>query len=129
MAKFHILLPEDITASRVTDIYFIRAVETLKAAGFEEAVVRAESPVASLPRGYRWAVYAGLKEALYALEGRPVTVYSMPEGPLFGENESLVVIEGRYVDFAVYEAMVLGILRHYSTIVSKAARLKKATGG
>jgi Nicotinic acid phosphoribosyltransferase len=95
MAKFHILSPEDIAAGRATDIYFIRAVEALKAAGLEEAVVRAEFHVASLPRGYRWAVYAGLKEALYALEGRPVTVYSMPEGTLFGENEPLMVIEGR----------------------------------
>ncbi len=129
MAKFHVLSPEDITAGRATDIYFIRAVEALKAAGLEEAVVRAEFHVASLPRGYRWAVYAGLKEALYALEGRPVTVYSMPEGTLFGENEPLMVIEGRYVDFAVYETTVLGILRHYSSIASKAARVKKAAGG
>ncbi len=57
--------------------------------------MRAEFRVVSLPRGYRWAVYADLKEALYALEGRPVTVYSMPKGTLFGENESLMVIEGR----------------------------------
>ncbi len=92
-------------------------------------MVRAEFRVASLPRGYRWAVYAGLKEALYALEGRPVTVYSMPERTLFGDNESLMVIEGRCVDFAVYETTVLGILCHYSTIASKAASVKKAAGG
>ncbi len=92
-------------------------------------MVRAEFRVVSLPKGYRWAVYAGLKEALYALEGRPVTVYSMPEGMLFGENEYLMVIEGRYVDFAVYETTVLGILRHYSTIASKAASVKKAASG
>ncbi len=29
------------------------------------------------------------------MEGRPVTVYSTPEGTLFSENESLMVIEGR----------------------------------
>ncbi len=48
--------------------------------------MRAEFRVTSLPRGYRWAVYACLKEALYALEGRPVTVYSMPEGALRRER-------------------------------------------
>ncbi len=68
---------------------------------------RAEFRVVSLPRGYRWAVYAGL----------------------FGDNECLMVIEGRCVDFAVYETTVLGILCHYSTIASKAANVKKAAGG
>ncbi len=33
------------------------------------------------------------------------------------------------MDFAVYETTVLGILRHYSTTASKAARFKKAAGG
>ncbi len=129
MPKFHIASQEDITKGRTTDIYFVRAVEALKAAGLEDATVRAEFHVASLPRGYKWAVFAGLKEVLYALEGKPVTVYSLPEGTLFGENEPLMVIEGRYVDFAVYETPVLGILRHYSSIASKAARVKKAAQG
>ncbi|MEM3326721.1 MAG: nicotinate phosphoribosyltransferase, partial [Thermoproteus sp.] len=129
MVKFHIASVEDIVGGRATDIYFLRTVETLKAAGLDDAVVRAEFHVASLPKGYKWAVFAGLKEALYALEGKPVTVYSLPEGTLFGENEPLLVIEGRYVDFAVYETTVLGILRHYSSIASKAARVKKAARG
>ncbi len=33
------------------------------------------------------------------------------------------------MDFAVYDTTVLGILRHYSTIASKAASFKKAAGG
>lgn len=128
MAKFHIATADDIISGRATDVYFIRTVETLKAAGLDDAVVRAEFHVASLPEGYKWAVFAGLKEALYALEGKPVTVYSLPEGTLFGENQPLMVIEGRYVDFAVFETTILGILRHYSSIATKAARVKKAAG-
>lgn len=128
MAKFHIATADDIISGRATDVYFIRTVETLKAAGLDDAVVRAEFHVASLPEGYKWAVFAGLKEALYALEGKPVTVYSLPKGTLFGENQPLMVIEGRYVDFAVFETTVLGILRHYSSIATKAARVKKAAG-
>lgn len=128
MAKFHIATEDDIRGGRATDIYFVRTVGTLKSAGLDDAVVRAEFHVASLPRGYKWAVFAGLKEALYALEGRPVTVYSLLEGSLFHEDEPLMVIEGRYVDFALFETTVLGILRHYSSIASKAARVKKAAG-
>ncbi len=33
------------------------------------------------------------------------------------------------MDFAVYETTVPGILRHYSTIASKAASVKKAASG
>lgn len=39
-----------------------------------------------------------------------------------------MVIEGNYTDFAVYETTFLGILRHYSSVASKAARIKKLTG-
>jgi nicotinate phosphoribosyltransferase len=126
--KFHIASQEDIIAGKATDIYFLRTVEVLRAAGLEDARVRAEFHVASLPRGYKWAIFAGLKEALYALEGKPVTVYSLPEGSLFYENEPIMTIEGRYVDFAVFETTVLGILRHYTSIATKAARVKKAAG-
>lgn len=129
MPKLHIASLEDIISGKATDIYFVRTIEALRAAGLDNAVVRAEFHVASLPRGYKWAVFAGLKEALYVLEGRPVTVYSLPEGTLFGENEPLMVIEGRYVDFAVFETTLLGILRHYTSIASKAARVKKAARG
>ncbi|MEM3763373.1 MAG: nicotinate phosphoribosyltransferase, partial [Desulfurococcaceae archaeon] len=58
----------------------------------------------------------------------PVTVYAMPEGTLFKAGEPLMIIEGYYDDFAVYETALLGILRHYSSIASKAARIKKLAG-
>ncbi len=127
---FYIAREEEIIKGEVTDVYFLRTVEVLKAAGLENVRVRAEFHVASLPRGYRWAVYAGLREVvnLVLKAGLKVTIYSLPEGTIFFEDEPLLVIEGRYVDFAVYETPILGILRHYTSIATKAARIRKAAG-
>ncbi len=127
---FYVATIEEVVSGEVTDIYFKRTVETLRKAGLEDVYVRAEFHVASLPRGYRWAVFAGLKEVINLIvkAGLKVTVYSMPEGTIFFEDEPLLVIEGRYVDFAVYETAILGILRHYSSIATKAARLKRLAG-
>jgi len=127
---FHVATIDEIVSGEVTDVYFKRTVEVIKAAGLGDVRVRAEFHVSSLPRGYRWAVFAGLKEVINLIlkAGLKVDLYAMPEGTIFYENEPLMVIEGRYVDFAVYETAILGILRHYSSIATKAARLRKLAG-
>ncbi len=127
---FHIATIDEIVRGEVTDVYFERTVSVLRAAGLADVKVRAEFHVASLPPGYKWAVFAGLKEVINLVlkAGLKVSLYALPEGTIFYENEPLLVIEGRYVDFAVYETPILGILRHYSSIATKAARLKKLAG-
>ncbi|MEM1695747.1 MAG: nicotinate phosphoribosyltransferase [Candidatus Aenigmatarchaeota archaeon] len=125
--RLYIASEEDILNGVVTDIYFTRTVKILKAKGIRKKV-RMEFHVHKLPKGYEWAVFAGLEEALYVLKDKPVTVYAMPEGTLFKAGEPLMIIEGYYDDFAVYETALLGILRHYSSIASKAARIKKLAG-
>ena len=122
--RFYIASEEDILNGLVTDIYFVRTTKILKAKGIRKKV-RMEFHVHKLPKGYEWAVFAGLEEALYLLKDKPVTVYAMPEGTLFKAGEPLMIIEGYYDDFAVYETALLGILRHYSSIATKAARIKK----
>lgn len=121
---FYIAREEEILGGLATDVYFTRTFKVLKAKGVRKKV-RMEFHVMKLPKGYEWAVYAGLEEVIYLLKGKPVTVYSMPEGTLFKAGEPLLIIEGYYDDFALYETPVLGILRHYSSIASKAARIKR----
>ncbi|ADV65196.1 nicotinate phosphoribosyltransferase [Desulfurococcus mucosus] len=121
---FYIAREEEILGGLATDVYFTRTFKVLKAKGVRKKV-RMEFHVMKLPKGYEWAVYAGLEEVIYLLKGKPVTVYSMPEGTLFKAGEPLLIIEGYYDDFALYETPVLGILRHYSSIASKAARVKR----
>ncbi len=122
--KIYVASPQEIIEGLTTDIYFVRTRDILVKKGFRRRV-RMEFHVYKLPRGYEWAVYAGLEEVLYVLKGKPVTVYSLPEGTLFKEKEPLLIIEGYYDDFAIYETPILGILRHYSSIATKAARFRK----
>jgi len=122
--RFYIASEKEIMDGLATDIYFVRTHRILKEKKIRKKV-RMEFHVMKLPKGYEWAVYAGLEEVLHLLKGKPVTVYSMPEGTLFKAGEPLLIIEGYYDDFAVYETAILGILRHYSSIASKAARVKR----
>ncbi len=121
---FYIASEKDILEGVVTDIYFVRTKRILEKHGVRKKV-RMEVHAYSLPQGYEWAVYAGLEEALYLLKGKPVTVYSLPEGTLFKPREPLMIVEGYYNDIAVYETALLGILRHYTSIATKAARMKR----
>ncbi|BDR92644.1 nicotinate phosphoribosyltransferase [Vulcanisaeta souniana] len=127
---FYVAKDEEILNGETTDIYFMRTVDVLKAAGLDRVRVRAEFHVVNLPRNYGWAVFAGLKEVvnLTVAKELPITIYAMPEGTLFRANEPLMVVEGNYMDFAVYETAFLGILRHYSSVATKAARIKKLAG-
>ena len=122
--RLYVASEEDIVNGTVTDIYFTRTREILRVKNIKKKV-RMEFHVVKLPRNYEWAVFAGLEEALYVLRDKPVTVYAMPEGTLFKPGEPLMIIEGYYDDFAVYETALLGILRHYTSVATKAARIKR----
>lgn len=122
--KFYIASENEILSGKVTDIYFERAEQTLRHLGLTNVKVRMEVHSYGLPEGYKWAIFAGLEEVLKLLEGKPVDVYALPEGTLFKEIEPVMIIEGNYLDFGVYETAFLGILRHYSSIATKAARIK-----
>jgi len=123
--RFYIADEASILKGEITDVYFDRAVRTLEHLGFKEVKVRMEIHSYGLPKDYQWAVFSGLEEVLNLLEGKDVTVYAMPEGTLFKEIEPVMIIEGNYLDFGVYETAFLGILRHYSSISTKAARIKR----
>ncbi|AEB94711.1 nicotinate phosphoribosyltransferase [Metallosphaera cuprina] len=122
--KLHIASPQEIREGKITDIYFERTSKALEKAGITDVKVRMEFHSYGLPKGYEWAVFAGLEESLYLLEGKDVNVYAMDEGTIFREVEPVMVIEGNYMDFGVLETSILGIIRHASSIATKAARVK-----
>ncbi|MEM1635802.1 MAG: nicotinate phosphoribosyltransferase [Thermosphaera sp.] len=122
--RFYVASEEDLLNGIVTDIYFERTVKILRTKNLRKKV-RMEFHSMSLPGGYEWAVFTGLEEALKLLEGKPVNVYAMDEGTIFKAGEPLMIIEGYLDDFILFETALLGILRHYSSISTKAARLKR----
>ncbi len=124
---FHVATSEEIKSGRVSDIYFSRTVEVLKAKGIDKQV-KAEIRASSLPLDWNWSVLAGMEEAAQFLEGMKVNVLTMEEGTVFHAEEPILLIEGNYLQFATAETSLLGYLCQASGIATKAARCKKAAG-
>ena len=123
----HIANWDKIKDGQVTDIYFSRAVEILKAKDIHKHVT-AEVRCPSFPDDYDYAVLAGIEEAAHLLEGLEIDVQAMDEGAVFRPGEPVMLISGDYMDFAVYETPLLGFLCQASGIATKAARCKMAAG-
>src|SRR4029453_18017877 len=67
-------------------------------------------------------------ESAALLEGRRVDVSAMDEGTLFAPEDTVLVIEGIYPEWAKYETALLGLICQASGIATKAARCKRAAG-
>ncbi|MCX8196078.1 MAG: nicotinate phosphoribosyltransferase [Acidilobaceae archaeon] len=126
--RFYIVSPEEVLRGEATDIYFYRTKILVEKYGYADVEVRMQVHSYSLPKGYEWAVFAGLEEALALLKGRPLNVYAMPEGTVFRRKYPLMLIEGRFSDMALLETAYLGLLRFASSIATKAARIKAKVG-
>ena len=125
---FHIASEDDIKKGRLTDIYFKRTEEILKVKK-KNPVVKAEVSLKDFPQGYRWGILAGIEESIRLLADlNKISIRCMPEGTVFKDYEPVMVIEGRYLDFGVYETALLGFLCQSSGIATKAARCKLAAG-
>jgi nicotinate phosphoribosyltransferase len=126
--SFHIASEPDIKAGQVSDVYFARTVQILRARGLTKRV-KAEIRLKSFPQAdWSFGVLAGIEEAAGLLEGLPVDVWAMDEETLFGPHQPVLVIEGTYVEWAEYETALLGLLCQASGIATKAARCKRAAG-
>lgn len=124
---FHLALPEEIKAGKVTDVYFQRTKEILEAEGIDRRVT-AEFVVKDFPDGAPWGVLSGIEESVELLKDLDVKVQCMEEGTIFGANLPVMTIEGRYLEFGVYETAILGLLCQASGVATKAARCRKAAG-
>lgn len=126
--RFHSATDEEILEGRVTDVYFFRALETLKKHKINKKVVM-EIHTKSLPANYRWGVLCGLEENLRLLEGKKVDVYGFEEGSIFYPEEPVITLEGYYDDFGLFETSILGFLCQASGIATRAARLRIISEG
>ncbi len=116
-----------IKAGKVTDIYFVRALEVIERKNLDKQV-KAEVTVKGFPAGYNWAVFCGLEEVIQLLASKKVNVRAIPEGSVFKENEPVLEIEGMYSEFAVLETAILGFLSQESGVATKSARIRKIAG-
>lgn len=128
MKKFHIADTAEVRAGNVTDVYFLRTEEVLRAEGASRQVCMEVYLKAFPDPRYRWGVFAGLEEVCVLLEGRPVTVHALPEGSIFFAQEPVLTIEGDYLDFGELETALLGCLCQASGIATRASRCRVACG-
>ncbi|MEE9614336.1 MAG: nicotinate phosphoribosyltransferase [Thermodesulfobacteriota bacterium] len=124
---FHIADPEEIRSGKVTDVYFARTLEILKAKGIDKRV-RAEFFAKKFPCGWPWAVLAGVEEVAHLMEGKGVNVRSLEEGEIFRPGEPVMEVEGNYREFCVFETAMLGLICQASGVATKAARMRIAAG-
>ena len=131
---FHIATEQEIKNAETTDVYFTRTKEILEKEGRADLHVTAEITTGSLPRNWDWGILAGVEESAHLLSGLNIDVRSFPEGTLFHANDSagvrepVMVIEGRYLDFCLYETPLLGLLCQASGIATMAARVRRSAG-
>lgn len=129
MKRLHIADTAEVRAGDVTDVYFLRTEQVLRAKGASRNVCM-EVFLKSFPEpSYRWGLLAGVEEVFVLLEGRPVTVHAMPEGSIFFAGEPVMTIEGDYLAFGALETAVLGCLCQASGIATRASRCRVACGG
>ncbi|MDO8425996.1 MAG: nicotinate phosphoribosyltransferase [Deltaproteobacteria bacterium] len=124
---FHIADPHEIKRGRVTDVYFARTLEILKAKGVNKSV-RAEFFAKKLPNNEPWGVLAGIEEVVHLMEGKDVNIRSFREGEVFLPWEPVMEIEGMYQEFCVFETALLGLICESTGVATKSARIKKAAG-
>jgi len=132
--RFHTATEEEIKNAQTSDVYFERTREILEKEGLSDIHVTAEITTGSLPKNWEWGILAGIEEASHLLEGLNIRVRSFPEGTLFrpvdssGVREPVMIIEGRYLDFCLFETPLLGLLCQASGIATMASRVRKAAG-
>jgi len=124
---FHCADSEEIKAGKVTDAYFPRTLEILKAKKVDPRV-KAEFVAKGLPHKWPWGVLAGVEECIELLSGLKVSVRSMDEGTVFKSYQPVMEIEGKYSEFGLYETALLGFLCQSTGVATKAARCKKSAG-
>ncbi len=128
---FYTANEEQIKKGLTTDIYFTRTKEILEKENVKKNVI-AEFTTRS--KKYPWNVFVGISEVTELLEGIPINVYAIDEGTIFPSGDSngiplpVMVVEGIYKDFAIYETPTLGLICESSGIATKSARIKKVAG-
>jgi len=125
---FYIISSREIKEGKVTDIYFLRTLEVLRAKGLADKRVVMEVAARSIPNKAKWGILAGVEEVAKLLEGKNVDVYSLPDGSIFRPWTPVMRIEGPYSEFGALETSILGFLSSLSGVATVAARVKMAAG-
>jgi len=124
---------KEIRNAQTTDAYFLHTKEVLQKNNINSKVVM-EVFARDVPYPDNWGILTGVYEVAKLLEGLPIDVWSFDEGSVFVADrnsvmyEPLLTIKGRYLDFAEYENPLLGLLSASTSVSTRAAKFRIATG-
>jgi len=130
---FWLASEDEIKKGKTTDEYFLHTKEVLRK-NFVDSRVVMEVYARDVPYPQNWGVVTGVYEVAKLLEGLPVNAWAFDEGSVFVADaasalyEPLMVIEGKYSDFAEYETALLGLLTSSTSVSTRAARFRIAAG-
>ena len=124
---FHTATPDQIKKGLVTDVYFERTEQILKAKKCKK-IVKMEVIAKGLPDDWKWGIFAGVEECARLLNDLPLDVRMMREGTVFHSYEPVMEISGIYLDFCRFETALLGLICQATGIATMAARCRKAAG-
>lgn len=127
-ARSHSATHEEIEQGLVAESHLVLTRDILFSHGTDPTIT-AEAWIGDLPRGWEWAVLAGLEEALSLLEGRELDAAAVPEGSVVYPEEPVLQVSGRYLSLAGLETAITGMLGQATAVATAAARLKLAAGG
>lgn len=119
---FYSATHEEIAAGLTTDIYFVKTMEILQAKGMADTVVCAEI------FGRKDGIFCGSQEVLNLLQDKDVEIWALPEGAAISPKDVVMRIEGKYSEFGLFEAPILGMLASSSGWATAAKTIKEAAG-
>ncbi len=128
---FWLATEKEIRSAQTTDSYFLHTKKVLQRNNIDTRVVM-EIFARDVPYTDNWGILTGVYEVAKLLEGLPIDVWSFGEGSVFVADrntamyEPLMVIEGRYSDFAEYENPLLGLLSSSTSVSTRAAKFRVA---
>ena len=130
---FWVASEKEIRRAATTDAYFLHTKKVLQKNNIDSSVVM-EVFARDVPYPDNWGILTGVYEAAKLMEGLPIDVWAFDEGSVFVADrntamyEPVMVIEGRYVDFAEYENPLLGLLTSSTSVSTRAAKFRMAAG-
>jgi len=113
---------DEIRRAEVTDVYFLKTLHILEAAGLAETVVQAD--IHTSEEG----IFVGGEEAKRLLTGSGVCMRCLPEGECMSAEETVMQLEGPYSGFCLEETAILGILASSSGWATAARACVEAAG-
>jgi nicotinate phosphoribosyltransferase len=121
-SRFFSATHAEIKQAAVADVYYLKTLHILEAAGLSETEVVADIHTSSD------GVLVGVEEAKRLLDGSGVCMKSLPEGETMRSGETVMQLKGSYSDFCLHETALLGMLASSSGWATAARACVEAAG-